>query len=468
MTTDEDRVREQLTERLGPRAVPDRVWDYLREEGHVGRVLAGERDILWLETRVSRFLVARADLLTERPAMVTRAGPGLTRDEARSTLLAREAGRSPAVQRFRADHLGGGTIAPDAVESWIRARETESAGRPRQYVEAVLPSDTVIERTSQGPYVTLPRTRVTAEIARTVTYAVPDSEWVRRVVAPPGSVLDRLRALAESLERGYHWPAGAGATFVLTGAPPLVNSLRVRRIATSAPAGSRIELDVEVMVSPRQLAREYAKIQRQVRGSGRRSRPMSEKHLRLAVFVATRPDDEPWPARRAAWNREYRKWRYRDERLFRRDAAQARARLLFRGTVQQRGGAEMQTAHASNGQTSRLLSLEALEERSDVSRHTWRLWLRQRKLPCIRLGRRVLVAETDYETFIASRRVEAASASPATPRSPNASASTTLSSTSSRTRERAPSASTLSAASSTDRRAAAGARAAMSCAACSE
>ena len=53
---------------------------------------------------------------------------------------------------------------------------------------------------------------------------------------------------------------------------------------------------------------------------------------------------------------------------------------------------------------ARLLSLETLEERSDVSRHTWRLWLRQGKLPGVRLGRRLLVAESDYLRFVADNR----------------------------------------------------------------
>ena len=33
-----------------------------------------------------------------------------------------------------------------------------------------------------------------------------------------------------------------------------------------------------------------------------------------------------------------------------------------------------------------LLSLEALEARSMISRHTWRKWLRQGRLPAVRLG----------------------------------------------------------------------------------
>lgn len=49
----------------------------------------------------------------------------------------------------------------------------------------------------------------------------------------------------------------------------------------------------------------------------------------------------------------------------------------------------------------RLLSLETLEERSEVSRHTWRAWVRAGKIPVTRLGRRILVSESAYLAFIA-------------------------------------------------------------------
>jgi excisionase family DNA binding protein len=62
---------------------------------------------------------------------------------------------------------------------------------------------------------------------------------------------------------------------------------------------------------------------------------------------------------------------------------------------------------AIDQQAVRLLGLESLEERSDVSRHTWRQWIRQGRVPAIKLGRRVLVSEFDFERFIASNRVEA-------------------------------------------------------------
>ena len=65
---------------------------------------------------------------------------------------------------------------------------------------------------------------------------------------------------------------------------------------------------------------------------------------------------------------------------------------------------KVENQHALAKQAPRLLSLETLEERSDISRHTWRLWLRQKNLPAVRLGRRLLVAEVDYELFVAANR----------------------------------------------------------------
>lgn len=54
-----------------------------------------------------------------------------------------------------------------------------------------------------------------------------------------------------------------------------------------------------------------------------------------------------------------------------------------------------------------LLSVADLEARSGVSRHTWRSWLRARRLPAVRLGRRLLVTEEDFRAYVAQNRVPA-------------------------------------------------------------
>ncbi len=54
-----------------------------------------------------------------------------------------------------------------------------------------------------------------------------------------------------------------------------------------------------------------------------------------------------------------------------------------------------------------LHTVEWLEKDSGISRHTWRSWIRVGKIPVIRLGRRVRVAEEDYRRFLAENRVPA-------------------------------------------------------------
>ena len=49
-----------------------------------------------------------------------------------------------------------------------------------------------------------------------------------------------------------------------------------------------------------------------------------------------------------------------------------------------------------------LLTVVELEQDSKISKHTWRSWIRQGRLPVLRLGRRVRVAEEDYRRFLAA------------------------------------------------------------------
>jgi len=57
-----------------------------------------------------------------------------------------------------------------------------------------------------------------------------------------------------------------------------------------------------------------------------------------------------------------------------------------------------------------LLSVTDLEGFSGVSRYTWRMWLRQGRLPTVRLGGRVLVLRRDYDEFVEASRTESPAA----------------------------------------------------------
>ena len=54
-----------------------------------------------------------------------------------------------------------------------------------------------------------------------------------------------------------------------------------------------------------------------------------------------------------------------------------------------------------------MLSVVDLEQRSGVSRYTWRTWIAQGRIPVVRLGRLVKVKANDYEKFVADNRTEA-------------------------------------------------------------
>lgn len=48
-----------------------------------------------------------------------------------------------------------------------------------------------------------------------------------------------------------------------------------------------------------------------------------------------------------------------------------------------------------------LMTVVDLERESKISRYTWRSWIRQGRIPTLRLGRRVRVSEEDFRKFLA-------------------------------------------------------------------
>lgn len=53
------------------------------------------------------------------------------------------------------------------------------------------------------------------------------------------------------------------------------------------------------------------------------------------------------------------------------------------------------------------LSVDVAAARCGVSRYTLRAWLRQRRIPYHKLGRRVVLDAGDVEAFLLANRVEA-------------------------------------------------------------
>jgi len=55
-----------------------------------------------------------------------------------------------------------------------------------------------------------------------------------------------------------------------------------------------------------------------------------------------------------------------------------------------------------------LMTVQDLERDSKISRHTWRAWIRQGKVPIIRVGRCVRVELAAYRAFLAEHANEKA------------------------------------------------------------
>lgn len=55
----------------------------------------------------------------------------------------------------------------------------------------------------------------------------------------------------------------------------------------------------------------------------------------------------------------------------------------------------------------KFLSFDQLEDRTGIKVSTWRVWAAQRRIPIVRLGRRIKMRESDLEKFVEANTVPA-------------------------------------------------------------
>jgi hypothetical protein len=221
-------------------------------------------------------------------------------------LLAAEAAQDDDVVAFRRQELRGRFIKPERLAAWIE-RHAE-------------PATDLITVAVDRPDKPLVHSR------RVLEYAAPPSAFVQHHPVAVNSTLDRLRALSASLANRYAWQPAQASTFVLTGLVPILAPIRVdTTIRYPVPAASRITLDVDPTVTPREVAERYAAARKRMLPG--RSRRMSEKHLRLAIYAATHSEGT-WAERMRGWNDAHPDERYSQSANFQRDAAKGMKRLL--------------------------------------------------------------------------------------------------------------------------------------------
>ena len=334
--SDAGSVRRDLGSRLGKEVITDPLWSFFDKGGDVAKVVDGEKDLGWLVDRVIEFCDASG-----RPIERRMRSEMLSSNEVHqrvdfqrllSRLAAEDARGEPGVRSFRKEVLNDRLIAPEDIEEWIK-RQEKLDGPGTHWIEIPLRPPHRLELDQKtGTFSVRPELKLSVLTEssirlRTLDYAALPDRWVRRVPTAAGGVLERLRLLTESLLNKYDWEHAAATIFVLSGLIPFINTIALRSSwSTSNFKRRSVELSVDPAVSPAELAKLYRAYRQKIM-SGRRLRRLSDKHLRLAAFLADRPD-ESWEKRFRSWNKSHPKWKYSQESNFRRDALKARERFV--------------------------------------------------------------------------------------------------------------------------------------------
>jgi hypothetical protein len=355
----------EIEEELGFPVWPN-VWRYLEHTGAIWRFITGDFPMQDLLNEIRHMQQGARPPIPVRdagPQMLTGDWTGAQdytpRDEAVSRLVAEEAASDPEVRAFRRDPahaLPEQLLAWDELQAWLEeARSRDGhAGVPLPHSGALrtwwLPEvpvpdvyDKDVDRALRDPHAPdLPTIAVQvapdqwrAQVSwRRLWYGTPGNAGREALQTYVGGQLDRLRQLSERLARQYGWTEAQAAVWVLTGIPPLIAGASAEaKERPTIPALSRITLHLDPTLSPREVAERYRQIRQYF--MGKRYRPLSGKHLQLALFAAQQPTGT-WAERMAQWNQEHREWTYSDASNFGRDCRQAQRRLL--GTRERKGG----------------------------------------------------------------------------------------------------------------------------------
>jgi len=332
---DAEAVRADLKARLGDETITDKEWNYFVNCGDVSAVVREEKDLNWLINRVIAFCDATGRPIKRRMVQLISADQIKKRLEHQvllSELAADEAAHHPGVIGFRKEVLKDRLLAPERVEAWVNQQAKVDGPATHWLGDVPIPSGHQFEVDSKsGTFVIRPELRL-SRLARSVStqlldYAALPDPWIRRVPTAVGGVLERLRLLSIDLVRSYDWEEAAATLFVLTGRIPLIQPLVLKSSWNSRTFKRRVvELSVDPAISPAELAKQYGVLRSKLI-SGRRVRPLSNKHLQLASFLVEKPD-ESWASRLHRWNKAFPNWKYTHASNFRRDALKARERVV--------------------------------------------------------------------------------------------------------------------------------------------
>lgn len=161
---------------------------------------------------------------------------------------------------------------------------------------------------------------------RYLKFGLPSQQRIYEVAVTTGGILERLWNLSLSLAETYPWTEAQATVFVLTGLSPLIPAITHQLRMRKETSDSRVLIDIDPMSSPEDVAKSYLQNRHEL--VGLRPRDLSEKHLILALFATTRPQEEKWVEKMAQWNKSFPQWKYNRETTFGSDALLAQKRVL--------------------------------------------------------------------------------------------------------------------------------------------
>ena len=349
-------VRTLLEETVGE-SVTDAQWEYLSGRGYLSKVLAFPSTMTIeeladeYEELLSAFggsvAIRKKDRRVRLRAATEEPDDPKNTDALRrwvvEVMIAQEAASDGYVEDFRSKRLNNALLTAENLEGWIR-QQIEADGPPNQWVRVQVPPEHQVREEEMGSLPNGPRivghfvdppfivryADGPAEM-ELLAYSTPPDWEPRTAPVAVGGVLWELRRASNWLAYRYGWTPAQATVFVLTNLFPDLPPVTERIHRRSPSVLDRITLTVDPVLSPREVAEQYARVRERVVGP--RHRELSQKHLKLALFTAgpLAKAAKTWAERMALWNTYVAKpseWDYTNWRMFARDYDQARKRLL--------------------------------------------------------------------------------------------------------------------------------------------
>jgi hypothetical protein len=210
-----------------------------------------------------------------------------------SSLLALEAAQRRDVRSFRAAALQNRLIPLSGVGKWIdRQREAEKSLTEWASDHGAA---AVLEYPGKGVLI------------------------VKRPDIHKGGLLEQLYRISVLLAHSYGWQRAQAVAFILTGGLPEIRPIEIRLHQNfTYPRLSRIVIEADPSLGPRQILRVYREARRKLIHS--RSRSIAARSAELIVFYTEHWDQGlSWREQMILWNKKYRQrpaYRFKAETNF--------------------------------------------------------------------------------------------------------------------------------------------------------